>query len=205
MFPQRCNVPGIQGTFREHFTGKKFLKSSGLKSCICVKSVWFDINKCWSFGKSQYSQNNVSRVFEEHSTNFYFKNTPRNIVRLWKYFFEVKKFKKLFCELFCEIFNIGSLFSWNVFLNIIETVSIHNSIIIIINLFRQVFNVSVCSAGQKIFVIACVFDIMQFDKLQNFFNCSSRSSTSLPTRIRAFTCSKSTIETLEHGVKFVQT
>ena len=45
--------------------------------------------------------------------------------------------------------------------------------------FRQEFNVSVCSAQGKIFVITCVFDIMQFDNLLQFFlNCSYRSSTS---------------------------
>ena len=39
VFPQRCNVRDIQGTFREHFKGKDFLKSSRWKSCFCVKSV----------------------------------------------------------------------------------------------------------------------------------------------------------------------
>ena len=38
-----------------------------------------------------------------------------------------------------------------------------------IYLFRQVFHVSVCSVQQKIFVIACAFDIMQFNNvLQKF-------------------------------------
>ena len=37
----------------------------------------------------------------------------------------------------------------------------------------------VCSAQRKIFVITCVFDIMQFDKiLRNFFNCTYRGSMS---------------------------
>ena len=36
------------------------------------------------------------------------------------------------------------------------------------NLSLQVFSVSVCSARQKIFAIACAFDIMQFDMLQKF-------------------------------------
>ena len=39
VFPQRCNVRDIQGTFWKHFKGKDFLKSSRWKSCICVKSV----------------------------------------------------------------------------------------------------------------------------------------------------------------------
>ena len=38
---------------------------------------------------------------------------------------------------------------------------------------------TVCSAQRKIFVITCVFDIMQFDKmLQNFFNCTYRGCMS---------------------------
>ena len=53
VFPQRCNFQDTQGTFSEHFKGKDFLKSSWYKSCFYVKSVWFDNNKCWSFGKFQ--------------------------------------------------------------------------------------------------------------------------------------------------------
>ena len=139
-------------------------------------------------------------------------------------FLEVKMFKNLFCGLSCENFNIDSLLSCNVFLNVIETVLVfelcfekvhndpwqlvkisryHNIIIIIINLFLQVFNVSVSSAQRQIFVIPRVFDIMQLDILQKCFNYSYRGSTSLPTRIIEpsthwiFTCSKSPIETLE--------
>ena len=39
-----------------------------------------------------------------------------------KIFLEVKKFKKLFYGLSCESFHIGSLLSYNVFLNFIETI-----------------------------------------------------------------------------------
>ena len=46
VFPQRCNVRDIQGIFWKHFKGKDFLKSSRWKSCICVKSVRYDDNKC---------------------------------------------------------------------------------------------------------------------------------------------------------------
>ena len=53
MFPQRCDAPDIQGTFREHFQGKYFLTNPRWKSYFCVKNVWFDENKCWSFGKFQ--------------------------------------------------------------------------------------------------------------------------------------------------------
>ena len=92
--------------------------------------------------------------------------------------------------------------------------SIHNIIILCfctINLFRQVFNVSVCSAQPKIFAIACAFDIMQLDNmLQIFFNCSYHGGTSLQTIIidpsnhRWFNCWKSTIKAQEQGVTYVQ-
>ena len=39
VFPQRCYVRNIQGTFREHFKGKDFFKSFQWKSCFCLKSV----------------------------------------------------------------------------------------------------------------------------------------------------------------------
>ena len=90
--------------------------------------------------------------------------------------------------------------SWERFKISTALLSIHN--IVIINLFRQVFNVSVRSAHRKIFLIAYM--------LQFFFNCGYCGSTSLPTRIIkpfthwAFTFSKSTIKTLEQGVKSVQ-
>ena len=53
VFPQCHNVRDIYGTFREHFKEKNFIKSSPWKSCFSVKSVWFDNNKYWSFGKFQ--------------------------------------------------------------------------------------------------------------------------------------------------------
>ena len=37
--------------------------------------------------------------------------------------------------------------------------------VIVTNLYRQVFNISVCSAQWEIFVIVCAFDIMQFDNM----------------------------------------
>ena len=86
----------------------------------------------------------------------------------------------------------------------------HNIIVIVVNLFRQVFNVLVSSA-QRHFFAARVLDIMQFDNmLQKYFNFSYRGSTPLPIRVTVpstnwtFTCSKSAIETLEQGVKSVQ-
>ena len=52
--------------------------------------------------------------------------------------------------------------SWKKFKISITLLSIHNIIVVIANLFRQAFNVLVCSAQRDIFVIACVFDIMKF-------------------------------------------
>ena len=122
------------------------------------------------------NSSNHKSMFPEYSKNIprisvskIFQACPRNILRLRKYFYEVRKFKELFCGLSCGIFNIGSLLFWNVFLNIIENffhlvmfwkglyrcltagkkikisttlLSIHNGIVIIVNLFRRVFNVS---------------------------------------------------------------
>ena len=77
--------------------------------------------------------------------------------------------------------------------------------------FRQVFDVSVSTAQRQFFVIAHIFEIMQFDNmLQKCFNYSYGGSTSLPTSIIepstywAFTCSKSATETLEQAVKSIQ-
>ena len=58
------------------------------------------------------------------STDVHFKNIPRicpKYCKVIKIVLEVKKFKKLFCGLSWESFNIGSLLSCNVFLNLIET------------------------------------------------------------------------------------
>ena len=56
------------------------------------------------------SFNNQKVIFPEYSRNIpqisvskIVKGYPRNIIRLWKCFCEVKKFKKLFCALSCEI------------------------------------------------------------------------------------------------------
>ena len=104
------------GRSREHLGSilkeKIFKKSFQWKSCFCVKSVWFDNKKFWFFGKFQQSRSNVSRIFEEHSTNVCFKNIPRitpQYCKVTKIFLKVKKFKKLFCGLSCEDLNIEIL------------------------------------------------------------------------------------------------
>ena len=56
--------------------------------------------------------------------------------------------------------------------------------VIILNNFLHEVNVSVCSAQWDIFLITCVFDIMQFgNMLQFFFNCSYRCSTSYQPKL----------------------
>ena len=84
------NIPGIftecslsvvmfraSREYLENILNENIWKSSRWKSCFCVKSIWFDDNKCWSFGKFQSLEDSVSRIFEEHSRNFCFKNIPR--------------------------------------------------------------------------------------------------------------------------------
>ena len=175
---------------------------------------------------------NIWKTFHEFLFSKIFQGYPRNIVKLWKCFYEVKKFGELSCEFFVlavsfiETFshweqgaysNVLKMFmcmlgSWKMFKIRITLLSIHNIIIFyFINIFRQVFNASVCSTQAKIFVIAYVFDIIWLgNMLQIFFNCSNHGSTSLQTRIVkpsnhcVFTCFKSPIKTLEEDVKYFQ-
>ena len=117
-------------------------------------------------------------------------------------------FSELYWNLvkFRVMFWKGSHWSWQ----LVKVSKSHNLIIIIINLFHQVLNVSMRSAQRYIFLIARVFDIRQFDMLQKCFNCSYRGSMSLLTRIVEpsthwkFNCSKASIKALEQSVKLVQ-
>ena len=163
------------------------------------KSVWSDNNKCWSFGKFHKSRRNVSRMFEEHSTNVCFKNIPRisrEYYKVMKIILEVKKFKKLFCGqppllqyffgLYWNRFTFRAMFWKGSYLSLIAGKNFrkHNIIIIIINLLCQVFHISVSSAQPEMFVIARFFDIMQSDNvLQKCLNCRYRGSASLLRRI----------------------
>ena len=65
---------------------------------------------------------NIRRTFHEFLFQKYFKNIPGILQGYENIFYEVKKFKKLFCGLSCENFNFGSLLSCNIFLNFTETV-----------------------------------------------------------------------------------
>ena len=99
VFPQQCNVRDIQETFKEHFEGMDFLKSSQWRSCFCVKAVWFYDNKFDDLANSSnhkvifpvYSRN-IPRV----SVSKIFRGYPRNIVELWKHFLKSKSSKKFF-------------------------------------------------------------------------------------------------------------
>ena len=148
-------------------------------------------------------------LWSQESSKYWFVGYPVKFFKLAVSSLEIF-FWFLLKPLFSEINVLKRLMSrlarWKKFKISTTLSSIHNVIIIIINLFHQVFNVLVCSTQRKIFVITRVFEIMQFDMLQIFFNCSYRGSTSLLTRIiertthRAFICSKSTIETLKSEV-----
>ena len=123
------------------------------------------------------SQNSVSRIFEEHATNFCFKNIPRislEYYKVIKMFLWSQKAERIvlvsypvkfvilsvsslecFSELYWNHFSFREMFSKGSYrcltagkkITISTTLlSIHNMIIVIINLFCQVINISVCSA-----------------------------------------------------------
>ena len=121
VFPQCCNTPGIQGTFQEYVKGKYYLTNSVWKVVFMLKGYDLTIANVDLLANSsnhkamlpEYSKN-IQRIFISKMFQWY----PRNIVMSWKCFYKVKKF----CGLPWEIFNIGSLLSWNVYWNLIETV-----------------------------------------------------------------------------------
>ena len=85
VFPQRCNVLDIQGTFREHFQGKYFLTNSRRKSCLCVKM--YDLSK--TNVDLLANSSNHKTMFPEYLKNIprisvskIFQGYPQNIVRL---------------------------------------------------------------------------------------------------------------------------
>ena len=104
MLPQRCNVPGIQETFRE------MLKENVLKRILYEKVVFvlkaYDLTITNVDPLGNYS--NHKAMFPEYSKNIprtsvskIFQGYPQKIVKLRKRFHEVKKFKKLFFGLSC--------------------------------------------------------------------------------------------------------
>ena len=123
VLPQCCNIPGIQKTFTEHFKGKYFLKNSRSNSCFCVKSVWFDDNKCWSFGKFQLSQcfQNIRWTFHEFLFQKYSKDFPGILQGYENIFMKSKSAKNCFVGFPVEIL-ILVVSSWNVFLSSIKTI-----------------------------------------------------------------------------------
>ena len=118
VFPQRCNVPNIQRTFREHF--KRYILVIFVLKMYDLTIINVDLLAISSNHKLIFPEcsKNILRI----SVSKIFQECPWIIVRLWKYVHEAKKLKKMFCALSCGIFNIGSLPFWNVFLKIIETV-----------------------------------------------------------------------------------
>ena len=127
----------------------------------------------------EYSKN-ISRI----SVSKIFQRYPQNIARLWKHFYEVKKFNCQKVKILILAVPLLQCFSgsyWNRFsfrvkfwkvshwcLTAVKNLKLaQRCYIIIINLFNHVFNVSVCSAQRQVFVIAC-FDIMQFREFFKF-------------------------------------
>ena len=80
MFPQRCNVRDIQGTFQEHFKGKAFLKVLGGKVVFVLKVYDLIIRNVDLFANSS----NHEVMFPEYRGTFqeclfqkYSKDIPR--------------------------------------------------------------------------------------------------------------------------------
>ena len=81
MFPQRCNFRDIEGTFRENFKGKDFLKNSRRKSCFVLKLYDLIITNVDLLANSinhkamfpKYLRNiprmSVSKIFQGYSRN----------------------------------------------------------------------------------------------------------------------------------------
>ena len=76
MFPKCCHVPGIQGTFREHFRGKYFLKNSQWKNCFCVKIAF--VVKVYDSTMTNVdllvNSSNHKAMFSEYSKNIFMKS-----------------------------------------------------------------------------------------------------------------------------------
>ena len=127
-----------------------------------------------------------------------FNGYSRNIFKITKMFLLQKLFglvKFLILVVFCELYWNHSSFSFEKFCidawqlakkkikNSTTLLSMHNMIIINIIFFSLVINTSVCFAERKMFVVAFILDIMQFDHMLQFFlNCSYRY-TSLPVKL----------------------
>ena len=123
VFPQRCNVPGILGTFREYVEAKYFLANSQWKSRCLLKVCDLTITNLDLLENSS----NHKAIFPEYKENIpqifvskMLQGYPRKIARLWKHFYEAKKFRKLLYGLSCENFNIGSLLSCSVFWTVLK-------------------------------------------------------------------------------------
>ena len=86
VFPQRCNVPGIQGTFREHVKAKYFFKNSRWKRVVFALKVYgLTITNVDLLANSS----NHKAMFPEYSQNIprisfskLFQGYPRNTVML---------------------------------------------------------------------------------------------------------------------------
>ena len=85
MFPQCCNLPGVQGTFREHVKGKYFKKVLRGKVIFVLKVYDFTIANVDLLANSS----NHKAMFPEYSKNIpriavsdTFQGYPQNTSRL---------------------------------------------------------------------------------------------------------------------------
>ena len=114
-FPQRCNVRGIQGAFREHFKGKYFFEGKVVPPLKVYDLIITNVDLLGNSSNHKVMFPENSRNISRMSVSKSFQRYSRNILRLWKCFCELKKSKKLFYGLSWEMFNIGSLISWMFF------------------------------------------------------------------------------------------
>ena len=101
----------------------------------------------------------IRRTFHE----FLFQNDSKDIPGILYYennFIKSKSSKNCFVGYPVKILTLAVSSLEMLFWTLLKPLlSIPNIIIIVMNIFCQVFNVSVCSAQQKIFVTACTFDM----------------------------------------------
>ena len=114
VFSQRCYFPDNQWTFREHVKAKHTL-------CV-YQSAWFDdqnVDPLVNFSNHKVMFPEYSKNIPQISVSEIFQGDPGNITRLWKYFYEVKMFKKCFvgCSVKILILAVSSLamFFWIAF------------------------------------------------------------------------------------------
>ena len=133
----------------------------------------------------------IWKTFHEFLFSKIFQGYPRNIVKLWKCFYEVKKFCELSCEFlvlavsFIETFsrweqgawsNVLKMFmcmlgSWKMFKISITLLSIHNIIIFYYYKYfpSSILRVGVFHASKNLCYCICFWHHMTWQHATNFF------------------------------------